>query len=208
MHKLAKTVSYLLHPVFIPLLFVVFIFNLHAYPFVFLGSNVTWYVLGLVLVFNVLTPLLLMFTLKRTGYITSFFLETRRERFALLFLYTLLLYLTAVISKKWGLPPLWEVVILLNAMLSLFVILFLFFFRISQHLAGWGALAGLLFSLIYQYKADYIVWLTVVFVLSGIVAWSRAALKAHKTGEIISGFVLGFLVISAGLFYIIRISTV
>jgi hypothetical protein len=160
--KIAGTLSVLLHPLFIPVAFVLLIFRLNIYPFTFFNNNLIFFVLALVVVFNILTPLIIMYLMKRMNVITTLFLNQRRERIFPLFIYAILLYMTAMISKKWGLPALWEIVILLSAMMTLLSILVTFFWQISLHMVSWGALTGLVVSLIRHFQADYLICLTLV----------------------------------------------
>lgn len=200
--KSAKLISVIFHPVFIPLLLAVFIFKLNVYPFSFFSPKAMYIVLALLLFFNVLTPVIFIFLFKKAGYVTSFAMSERNERIFPLITYAVLLYVSTILSRRWDLPPLWDVTLLMFAMLTLFTLLVNMFYKISIHLVGWGGLAGLTAFLIYFYKADYFILLTMIILLSGITAWSRAVLKTHKAGELITGFGMGFLLILSGLLFV------
>ncbi len=202
--KTAKLISGILHPLFIPLFLAVLIFKLNVYPFSFYSPKAMYIVLALIFTFNVLTPLIFIFLFKKAGYLRTFTMDERSERIFPLIIYAVLLYVSTVLSRRWDLPPLWDVTLLMFAMLTLFTLLITLFFKISIHTVGWGGLSGLTAFLIFFYKSDYFVLLTMILLLSGIVAWARAALKTHKAGELITGFVAGFLLILTGLMIVIR----
>jgi len=204
--KSARIISFVLHPLFIPLFMAVFIFKLNVYPFTFYTDKALYIVTALTFVFNIITPVFFISILKKAGFITSLLLENRKDRILPLFVFAMLLYLNAMISRKWELPPLWEVTVLLTAMLTIMTIAISFITKISLHLTGWGGLTGLLIVLISYYQADYLIPFTVVLLLSGVSAWSRALLNAHKAGELIAGFVLGCLTIAGGLIFVISLN--
>jgi len=198
--KIARVFSVILHPVFIPLLAAVVIFRMPLYPFTFYSPNAMYVVLGQVMVFNVITPLFLIYLYKKAGFISSYTLETKRDRILPLFTFALMLYLTSMISENWNLPPLWNVILLFFALLTLLSLLLTFFFRVSLHLTGWGGLIGLVIVLIAKYQVPYLYVLSILLLISGVSAWSRAVLKQHKALEMIVGFALGVCVMVAGMF--------
>jgi hypothetical protein len=199
--KIAGIVSVILHPVFIPLYCVYFIFRLQIYPFSLFPTDREMYiVLLLITIFNVLIPLIFIFLLKKTGLIQTFQLEQKRERVFPLFIYAMMLYFSAIICRRWNLPPICDLVFLLMAMISLSSLMISFFYKISLHLIGWGTLAGLLIFFINFFgQSHYLIWLSLLIFLSGLISWSRAVLEKHKAGEMITGFVLGCLLMFAGL---------
>jgi hypothetical protein len=198
--KIARIFSFILHPVFIPLFSAIVIFRLPLYPFTFYSPMALYVVLGLVFMFNVITPLFLIYLFKKAGFIASYSMENRRDRILPLFTFALMLYLTSMISKNWDLPPLWNVVLLFSAMLTLMSLLLTFFYKVSLHLTGWGGLAGLIFVLIARYQVPYLFVLSGVLLVSGISAWSRAVLEKHKASEMAAGFVLGIFVMVTGMY--------
>ncbi len=200
--KTARILSVLLHPVFIPLYTALIIFRLPLYPFTFYSPLASYLVFVLVAMFNVIAPLFLIYLYKKAGFISSYSMENRSDRILPLFTFALMLYLTSMISNNWQLPPLWNIVLLLSAMLTLTALLFTFFFRISLHLAGWGGLCSLLFFLISRYNAPYLLLFSAAVLISGISAWSRAVLEKHKVYELAAGFATGIIVMLSGLYLI------
>jgi hypothetical protein len=200
--KIARFLSVLLHPVFIPLIAAVIVFRLGFYPFSFYAPKAMYVVLAIVFIFNVVTPVFFIYLFKKSGIISSFTLDERRDRILPLFAYALMLYLSSVIFRQWDLPQLWHVILLLTAMLTLFVLLISVFSKISFHLSGWGGLTGMIMFLIYAYGVQYFLLLSAVVFCAGLAAWSRATLEKHKAGEIITGFIMACLIMFSGLYLI------
>ncbi len=198
--KIAKVFSVLFHPVFLPLFVVFIVFMLPFYPFSFYSPLVKYIVLALILVFNVLTPLFMIFLLTKSGFVSSFSMENKRERILPLLMFAFLLYVSSAICKRWELPLLWNVTLLLMAMITLSSLLVNLFRKISLHMIAWGSLTGLLIFIIsFYHQANYIILLSFVFMISGIVAWSRATMKAHSTLQLLGGYALGCLMMWGGL---------
>jgi hypothetical protein len=159
-------------------------------------------VLGLIFFFNVFTPFFILFLFVKTGIAKSFLLEKQTERILPLFIYAIMLYLSAVICKRWELSPLWDITLLLLAMTSLFTLLVTLFYKISFHMVGWGALLGLSCFLTIYYNVDMYLLISVVIILSGAVAWARAILKSHDFFQLVLGYLLGFVIFIIPLFII------
>ena len=197
--KIAKILSLLLHPVFIPILAAIIVFQLQIYPFIFFSQKASYVVIIVVSIFNVLTPLFFIYLFKKAGIISTYTMDDRRDRILPLFAYALMLYMSSVVFRQWDLPQLWHVIVLLIAMLTLFVLLVSLFSKVSFHLTGWGGLTGIILFLIYAYGLQLFVLLSAVVFCAGLAAWSRATLEKHKAGEIITGFIMGCLIMFTGL---------
>jgi membrane-associated phospholipid phosphatase len=69
--------------------------------------------------------------------------------------------------------------------------------KISAHMSGIGGLLGAVITLTYYFK-DNTMWLYMaLFVIAGLVAFSRLKLKAHTIWQVLAGFFVGFLCLGA-----------
>ncbi len=68
-------------------------------------------------------------------------------------------------------------------------------YKISLHAIGMGGVIGLLVQLQESAFFDLRWILSLWFVLSGLVLWSRLYLESHRLSEIYTGFLTGFLMI-------------
>ena len=66
------------------------------------------------------------------------------------------------------------------------------FWKISMHMLGIGGLCGLLLALGFGYGADITAWLIGTVLVGGMVAFARLRLKVHSPAQIFAGFMLSF----------------
>ena len=189
---MAQIVSYLFHPVFMPLLGIVVIFNSGVYvveiPFEFKK-----FVFILVLLCTVVLPLTLIPALFLFKMVQNFRLDTRQERILPLIFTTVCFYLAYFLITKHSPVRLINlflfacvVIVLLNLAVSIF-------WKISIHMAGIGGMVALISILAIAYVVDVSMILTLSILLSGLIATARLALRAHTPWQIAAGFMLGFL---------------
>lgn len=86
---------------------------------------------------------------------------------------------------------------MLGCLISVSVLFALNFkWKISAHVMGMGGLTALIAVTSFYMEVNLILLLILCIAASGITATSRLSLSAHTPGEIYSGFILGFLIIS------------
>ncbi|AMC11628.1 hypothetical protein Lupro_10280 [Lutibacter profundi] len=66
-------------------------------------------------------------------------------------------------------------------------------FKISLHTAAIGGLIGFLICFSYYYKINLIVILSILFIISGLIATSRLRLQVHNPREVYLGYIFGIL---------------
>lgn len=67
--------------------------------------------------------------------------------------------------------------------------------KISAHLGGVGGLTGAVFGVCYRIAINPLMFLIVILAISALVALARMELKAHTPGQVLAGFVVGFLAV-------------
>ena len=82
--------------------------------------------------------------------------------------------------------------------LALFIVYILFFFKIkaSVHLLSLGIFVGFFMILSNIHAKSFIIVIIILFLIAGLLASARLALKAHTTKEIYIGFFIGLLTTS------------
>ena len=186
---LAKLLSRLLHPIFIPTI-TLSIISIKFVNIIILSNQLDIIIIG-VMIFTLLFPLLSILYLLYTDRIKSLQLEERKERILPItitiiwmligyyFLANILIY--APIIKT----------IYLGMIATLFTTLLITkYWKISLHMAAIGGCFGVFLSIqsIYGEVINYVI---LILMLSGLLGYSRAILKAHNMQQIYSGFCLG-----------------
>lgn len=194
---IAKFFSTVFHPLFaltwaiIIMLFVIGAFHITGFPTLIYALRVT----GTTFFFSALIPLALILLLLAFGVIKSIYMTRRAER--------ALPYAFTTIMIGYTLVRLYDIVVPINIILTLagaFVALLIvfivnFFWKISAHATAMGGLAAFSVYLSVVYSLNAYVTVSAVFLLSGVVAWSRLILRCHTIPQLLAGFLLGFIAI-------------
>ena len=192
---LAKLLSRLLHPIFIPTITLAII-STKFLNIIILSNQLNIIIIGTV-IFTLLFPLLSILYLLFTKRIKSLQIEEKEERilpilFTIIwmligyyFLGNILEYAPVVNSIYLGMIATLGITLLITK-----------YWKISLHMAAIGGCFGVFLNLQYIYGGviNYVIF---ILILSGLLGYSRAILKAHNMQQIYSGFLLGvFMLVS------------
>ena len=190
--RLATGITYLTHPLFIPLITVVILFYGGTY-LAFLPPPMKRFDLTLVFLNTILIPLAFMHIFRRTGLINSYYLDTRRERYLPLFLFTLFLLITWVVLRRVRQPLfLTELFLALTAASALTGLVTLRW-KVSLHLAGLGSLSGFLLAAALRLSPTLLLLWLLSLLVAGLAATARLLLQSHTPAEVYSAFLLTFI---------------
>ena len=187
---LAKTISIAMHPVVMPSLMMLVLFNS--------GTLVSFYpvdvkvrIFLLVFINTFALPLLMLPLLLRQKLVTSVHMFTHRERI-IPYIFALLFYGASVFILM-GIKGLLVVkFFMLAASIAVFITLIVsFFWKISAHMVGIGGATGFLIALCVRLGADVQIFLLLAVFLSGAVASSRLLLQEHPPLQVYTGYFVG-----------------
>ncbi|UAM99985.1 hypothetical protein K8354_00145 [Polaribacter litorisediminis] len=148
-------------------------------------------ILSLIFTITYLIPLLILILFKKLKIIKNYQTNSIKERKLPMALMIVLFYLLGnTISNIGNLSHLFYA-----TSLGLLLIYILFFFNIkaSVHLLSLGLFISFFMVISILYAQSYILLITIIFLLSGILASARLNLKAHTTKEIYIGFFIGIM---------------
>ncbi len=188
---MAKTVSYLFHPLAMTTLGMLLLFNSGTSLSV-LQPEVKRLSLIVTALFTFVFPASMIIILYLTRVIHNIELHERKERVLPMAL-TIILYLFTFFVMR-GIPQLTggHIVFLFCPPVALFISLIVNnFMKPSIHMAGIGVVAGtiLVAAFIYGAEIQYLFILSVL--VGGIVGSARLRLGLHRPKEILAGFVIG-----------------
>ena len=199
--RVGQLLSYLLHPLFLPLLMGWWLLYQHpVYPLLANAEQrIRWVaMLGVVTLF---LPAFVVFLLWRLQFISNVYLRSQRERIIPLNV-CILFYFWAyyVLRNLEGVPPAlvqWSLGVFIASAAALFTNIF---FKISLHTLGFGGLVGFV---AWQTATDahwppaLLPW---VLIVAGLAGTARLACQAHKPGEVYAGYLAGVICqVAAGL---------
>ncbi len=191
-NTLAKIISVIFHPLFIPVYGLAIIFSAPTL-FGYLPFTVKKLLFFIILINNVLLPFSLLPYFRYRNIISSWSLEIRRERIIPLFITTLLYATSSFIIFRFPIPAFLKSYILALFFISLAISVINFWWKISIHSAGAGALTALVIILSLKMYSPLLWYLIIVIIISGLLLSSRLKLNYHNPGQVWLGYLTGFL---------------
>lgn len=187
----ARLLSYLLHPLLMPMLALWVLLELDPHIGFFIPSRNRWLLLGTLAVMTVVFPITSVLLMRRAGLITSLELPRREERIAP-YLMTLLyvgmalylLYRTPIHPIAFAL----FVGILIAIVLSTVITIR---WKISAHMVGIGGLVGALFAVQFAHGVDVFIPVVLGILIAGALGTARLLCSDHSPAQIYSGALLG-----------------
>ena len=189
MKLLLKVLSYLFHPLFIPIMGTLsyFVITPKYSPLEMQSGNILP-----VFILTVIIPIIIYFILRNLGIVSNIFLPKVRERkFPLIIsLGLLLMILLKVIPNNYTIELYYFFLGLITATTASLFLLFLKF-KSSLHMMGMGTLLMFLVGLSIHFEINITIAISALTLATGLVATSRLYFKAHNGSELIIGFLVG-----------------
>jgi hypothetical protein len=199
MKKPAQIISILFHPLLMPSLGFLILFNSSTY-LAYLPLEYKKMIFLIVILCTMVIPLSLIPFFLYQKIIFSLQMSERRERYVpliLTFLFSLFCY---YLLQRLQIPSAYQAFSLgcMISVMSAFIITSKW--KISTHMIGNGGITGLIAYIIYYLHVNLEIYLIIIIFLAGLTGTARMILNAHKPSEIYSGFLVGFAVISVVMF--------
>jgi len=191
MDRILKSISFVFHPLIIPILGVIFYFSKSPryIPFEIIKAK-----LISIFILTVVLPILLYFLLKTLGKAKSIYLESTKERVLPLIVncVVLLLVLNRIITTDQIIELYYFFVGILISTLACLILVILKF-KASIHMIAIGGLFMFFIAVSIHFSININGTLAIMAILTGAIATSRLHLKAHTSTELLIGFIIGFI---------------
>lgn len=200
---LATITSYILHPVFMPVLMAWVIYQVSPMSFVQYDSRQLTMVFIQITLSTIFFPLLVVLLLKGLGFIDSIFMRTQKERIVPLLATMMCYWWISHVFKNLDAPLILQV--LLRGAYWGIILLFVcsIFFKISMHTTAAGGMLGVLIVLMIISPISMTLPLFVGIVVAGVSGTARLLLGAHTQFEIWTGYIVGILAMLAAYWYLV-----
>ncbi|KAB5490157.1 MULTISPECIES: hypothetical protein [Flagellimonas] len=188
MRHFYNIISYIFHPLFIPIGGTILYFFVAPYSTLEMqsGNIVPIFIL------TVIIPIIFFLILKNLGVISSIFLPTIQERKYPLYISCIifLMILYKVIPNNYVHELFYFFTGLLTATGTALLLLFIKF-KTSIHLLGMGSILMFMIGLSIHFETNITLAISLFTLLTGLVATSRLYLKSHTRNELLIGFLIG-----------------
>lgn len=198
----ARFLSVVLHPLLIPSLGLIILFQLNTYLSYSLTPNAKGMILLILFVNTAVAPVLSILLLKKTGMISDVMLDERSERMVPLLLSAIYFFITYYLLRKIALPSLLYFYVIGATILILLTLIITYRWKISIHMVSMGGLTGFLISLAMLLHLNIDWMIILAFLASGMLGTSRIKLNAHNLSQVFAGYLLGIGVMLMLFFYL------
>ncbi|MFD0835090.1 hypothetical protein ACFQ0I_04900 [Mariniflexile aquimaris] len=191
MDRILKSISFIFHPLIMPLLGVLFYFSKSPR---FIPYDIIQAKIISIFILTIILPVLLFFLLKTLGKANSIYLENTQERIYPLILncVVILIVLQRILSPSQLIELYYFFVgILISSMTCL--ILAIFNFKASIHMISVSGVFMFFINLSIHFSINIMGTLALMSILTGAIATSRLHMKAHSYKELIFGVLIGLI---------------
>lgn len=189
--RIARIISGIFTPFSIPFLAFLILF-LFSYLSI-MPLQYKLIVLGIVYCFTILTPTITIFLFRKINGFASHELSDRKKRYIPILL-TLISYVFCLLMmNKLNIPWYMTGIILASLILLMICIIVNLKWKLSEHMAGIGGIIGGLISFSALFSYNPVWWLCLFILIAGVLGSARIILRHHTLGEVLFGFLAGFL---------------
>ena len=150
-------------------------------------------VLGVVYCFTILMPTLTIFLFRKINGFSPEDLGERKRRF-MPFLLTITSYVFClVMMHRLNIPWYMTGIILAALIMMVICIVVNLKWKLSDHMAGVGAIVGGLVSFSALFGYNPVRWLCLFILIAGVLGTARIILQHHTLGEVLVGFAVGLI---------------
>ena len=189
--RTAKVISAVFTPFSIPFLafLVLFIFSyLRIMPLQY-----KLIVLGVVYCFTILMPTLTIFIFRKINGFSPEELVERKRRY-IPFILTITSYVFCLLMMHRLNIPWYMTGIILSALVVMIICVIVNLkWKLSEHMAGAGAVIGGLVSFSALFSYNPVWWLCLFILVAGVLGTARIILRHHTLGEVMGGFAVGLI---------------
>ncbi len=188
----AKIISYIFHPLFVPVYIAWFLISVQ--PYLFTSFNPVEKMIAVLRFFIMYSffPLITVLLARGLGFIQSIYLKTQKER--------IIPYIACGIYYFWmcyvlrNQPQFSKEVVQLS--MAIFIasslgLLANIYMKVSMHAISMGILVAFMLLLSYTQTGSYTFFLSAAFLLAGLVCTARFIVSDHTPQEIYGGLLLG-----------------
>jgi membrane-associated phospholipid phosphatase len=191
MKFIAKFLSIIFFPLFIPIYGTFLLFSLKVFSFYPPAYVRSAYIA--IFMFGTIVPLLCILLLYKLKIVSDVILTNRQDRFLPYFCASISYVVCAFVLFRLAMP-----MFVYTLMIAVAAALFIngvvnHWWKISAHMTGIGGLFGGILCVGYQNYINPCGWIVAIILTGGMVAAARLYLNAHTPGQIVAGFLNGTL---------------
>ena len=200
MKRIHQIISLVFQPLLMPTYAMLLLMNME----IFILLPLRWRLIAIIgtFIFTGVLPALPIWLMMKRGDVNDLFISKREER-TMPYLFSFMAYVFWALFMWRTLQfPIFIVAMGMGSAISIFIIVFINLkWKISAHMAGVGGLCGAVFGVCYRTAINPVWLIAIILFISALVAFARLELKAHTPGQVLAGYVVGFIAVFTPCFF-------
>lgn len=196
----ARITSIVFHPLLIPTLGFLLLFNSGFY-FTLIPWSLKRMVLMVVFLSTCLLPALGIGLLGINQKI-DLKMDKNSDRILPLILSSIFYYAGYMVLQRLPIFPIYKFFLVASILVQIALLFISLKWKISTHSAAIGGLLGGFLAMSFLFQENPLLILTLLVLISGMVGTSRLILEKHTNSQVYSGFLIGFLIMISVFLYI------
>ena len=189
--RIAQFITYMFHPLLMPTIMMTILFSLNTFFASVINLNYKLVIIGYVFLITFVFPVVMSFVFLKMKVIQSLQMQNRQERTMPYLTVIIFYYSIYYLMKRAELPAFYLIIFLAIVLLTIISFFINFKFKISIHSMAIGALTGILIGLSIRLNINLMPIIITSIIISGLICFARLALNAHKSSEVLTGYLLG-----------------
>lgn len=203
LRNLASLVSYVFHPVFMPVLLSVIIWRIQPASFAGMSSRTLLLRLISLALTTVFFPLLTVALLKALGFLQSIHMRVSKDRvIPLIATMTFYFWAQQVFRHLTDTPQIINILLLGSFWAVVLLFMASIFFKVSMHTTAAGGAIGIMTVLLFLSPFNMLSAFLATIIIGGLVGTARLILREHTSFEIWVGYLIGLVSQLAAWWYI------
>lgn len=190
----ARVTSILFHPLLIPTLGFLLLFNSGFY-FAVIPWSLKRFILLVVFLSTCILPALSIGLLSFSPRF-DIKMEKGTDRVLPLILSSFFYYIGYLILQRVPLFPIYQLFLIASILVQIALIIISLRWKISAHSAAIGGLVGGFFALAFRLQESPVLILITLIFIAGMVGTARLILEKHTSSQVYAGFLLGLLIMN------------
>ncbi len=199
-NDIPKVISYLLHPLLMPLFGLFILFNSGTY-ISFFSPEFKRSVFLIVGICTLGIPMIFVPFFLYRKIISNIHMNFSHERLLPLVVTTIMFFLSYYLMSNSSVPKTLQMFLLGSTFCVTVTLLVTIKWKISAHMIGLGGIVGLIVSIAVFLHSDVLIYLFLFIIFAGITGTARLLLNSHSPAQVYSGFGLGFIIMVSTLFF-------
>jgi hypothetical protein len=192
---LASFISYVFHPVFMPVLLSIVIWRLQPAAFAGMSPKLLMFRIISLASTTIFFPLLTVGLLKALGFIESVHMRVSKDRIIpLIATMTFYFWAQQVFSNLTDTPKIINILVLGSFWGIILLFMASIFFKVSMHTTAAGGAIGIMAVLLFLSPFNMLWALFITVIIGGIVGTARLILREHTSFELWVGYAIGIAV--------------